>query len=544
MAVFKSSCDSCSFECESCNDCDSCNFEEDDCFSCLELYGTKTLSNMFGNNHSEQPEKLERADCKECHEALRDHGGLSANSALIKSKDNEPRNSMKLKDENDVANDNSKVRSWINEELHSSKSFKNYEEKPVWYCHWNHDHGEEVSFNDILDLDDHLKQHIETSDLKKVKIQNSEDTSLAAPCQWDSCDASLDMIDDMLAHVKKEHYSSSSFPHQNCMTYSEVPSSGSSSGTSFEQHNSALPSPEDGILNQDPLKCQYDTCNFNTLDSDAYFDHLNKHAIAQQNGISPLQCEWKACAFVGNDMKELSVHMKNYHNPPVTPDPDELKMSFPVKEKEESDGISDESSSMFKCKWECSDGGICGEIFHDTSELSAHIISSHIGSRKQQYMCCWQGCERNHRPFQQRQKIIRHLQTHSKNKPFRCSVCNHRFAEESVLKQHMRTHSGERPFECKVCGKTFAASTALSVHLRVHTGEKPLKCKFPGCDKRFSESSNLNKHMKTHMAVKNYKCTCCQKQFCRYDQFQKHLKTHLQQISDMEKSYEQGTIAA
>lgn len=188
------------------------------------------------------------------------------------------------------------------------------------------------------------------------------------------------------------------------------------------------------------------------------------------------------------------------------------------------------AATVHTCQWvlEKDPKHVCKLQFSSAKDLSDHVIEKHIGSRKPEYSCSWDGCERCDRPFTQRQKVVRHLQTHTKHRPHQCPVCHYRFAEESVLKQHMRIHSGEKPFQCQICHKTFAASTALSVHMRIHTGEKPLTCKWPGCGKRFSESSNLTKHMKTHTLEKPFACPHpgCDKRFGRNDQLQRHVKTH------------------
>lgn len=188
------------------------------------------------------------------------------------------------------------------------------------------------------------------------------------------------------------------------------------------------------------------------------------------------------------------------------------------------------AATVHTCQWVTSNDPkhVCKMTFSSAKDLSDHVVEDHIGSRKPEYSCSWDGCDRCDRPFTQRQKVVRHLQTHTKHRPHQCPVCHYRFAEESVLKQHMRIHSGEKPFQCQICHKTFAASTALSVHMRIHTGEKPLVCKWPGCGKRFSESSNLTKHMKTHTLEKPFACPHpgCDKRFGRNDQLQRHVKTH------------------
>ncbi|KAF7499808.1 hypothetical protein DV113_002168 [Geotrichum candidum] len=249
------------------------------------------------------------------------------------------------------------------------------------------------------------------------------------------------------------------------------------------------------------------------------------------------QCEWKNCNFSCDKMDLFMTHVREVHvqgmvgNMVIPPAP---KRASTTRSETVSTG-SPPDVEIHMCLWEHESVDattalptLCQQTFNSTQALNQHVIESHIGLRKNNYVCRWKDCDRHKRPFSQRQKIHRHLITHTKHKPFTCDVCHNSFSEAVVLKQHMRVHSGEKPFPCKVCGKRFAASTAVSVHMRTHTGEKPLKCKFEGCDKRFSESSNLAKHMKTHLVEKKYGCPepNCSKRFVRHDQLQRHLKTH------------------
>uniref|UniRef100_A0A8D8QHV3 Homeotic protein spalt-major n=2 Tax=Cacopsylla melanoneura TaxID=428564 RepID=A0A8D8QHV3_9HEMI len=49
---------------------------------------------------------------------------------------------------------------------------------------------------------------------------------------------------------------------------------------------------------------------------------------------------------------------------------------------------------------------------------------------------------------------------------------------------------------CNICFKTFACHSALEIHYRSHTKERPFKCNM--CDRGFSTKGNMKQHMLTH----------------------------------------------
>ncbi|ORY87140.1 hypothetical protein BCR37DRAFT_376547 [Protomyces lactucae-debilis] len=275
----------------------------------------------------------------------------------------------------------------------------------------------------------------------------------------------------------------------------------------------SLLSPSDALQPPDPqlpdshvpFHCHWNACDLAFFDATQFDQHFwveHAHQQAQQQQQQSLHCAWNDCAVAPPNETALFDHVKHDHV---------------------------ETETHHRCKWLVPDANgqchPCGACLPTVEELSLHISELHVGKRKKSYVCGWQGCERHQRPFTQRQKMMRHLVTHTGDRPFVCPECGYQCSEECVLEQHMRTHTGERPFACTLCGKAFSASTALSVHMRTHTGYKPLVCKFPGCGKRFSESSNLAKHMRTHSAQKSYACSVpgCNKAFQRPDQLKRHV---------------------
>ncbi|KAK7060906.1 zinc-finger protein [Paramarasmius palmivorus] len=131
------------------------------------------------------------------------------------------------------------------------------------------------------------------------------------------------------------------------------------------------------------------------------------------------------------------------------------------------------------CHWKS-----CGKTFDSCLQLTEHLTAVHVGSGKPHYECLWKDCNRNgSHCFTSKQKICRHLQSHTGHRPFQCKICQQNFSEAATLQQHMRRHTQEKPYVCDYpgCGKAFAITGALTIHKRTHNGHKPFKCTY--CDR-------------------------------------------------------------
>lgn len=178
-----------------------------------------------------------------------------------------------------------------------------------------------------------------------------------------------------------------------------------------------------GTQQLDTLTCLWDGCGQETPDPNSLLDHVKFYHAPPP---SKLICMWEGCRAIANSEAELQSHINAAHLPfgpqckwdtcgLLAPD---LEKHVQTQHLVPHVGKSPDTVAR-TCQWQDTDrdGNVhtCGMLFTSSTDLQQHAKEIHINAlrKKTGYFCHWAGCNRMDKPFSQKGKVERHLQTHT-----------------------------------------------------------------------------------------------------------------------------------
>ena len=219
--------------------------------------------------------------------------------------------------------------------------------------------------------------------------------------------------------------------------------------------------------------CGYDNCGKKFFKLFYVKEHIHRHL-----GLKPYKCQYNGCRFRCVARSELNRHIRDVHK------------NKTIKQKSVEESLSIEETigkyiiEGYKCGY-----NDCGRKFEGSREIRSHI-KRHLALKP--FKCQYPGCDYS---CVDRKSLRPHnRKSHEKIKDLKCIECNISVKTKFELKCHKQKVHMSKPFKCKVCDKKFARGCYLKEHRRRHMQRK-FVCHFEGCEYVGSLLTDLNRHI-------------------------------------------------
>uniref|UniRef100_A0A8W7PQR4 C2H2-type domain-containing protein n=1 Tax=Anopheles coluzzii TaxID=1518534 RepID=A0A8W7PQR4_ANOCL len=139
----------------------------------------------------------------------------------------------------------------------------------------------------------------------------------------------------------------------------------------------------------------------------------------------------------------------------------------------------------------------CSLEFNTQDELVKHINNDHIHANKKSFVCRWEDCSRDEKPFKAQYMLVVHMRRHTGEKPHKCTGAAKRIQDWKILRLTFAHILVKSHTPANIPDAAKHSATHLIVRNIKIERTKPYVCKAPGCTKRYTDPSSLRKHVKT-----------------------------------------------
>lgn len=221
----------------------------------------------------------------------------------------------------------------------------------------------------------------------------------------------------------------------NSSSNSKNSSSKKSEGNMTSVTSAEADSPSQNLADSRKMKIKFETqcddvlsngkMSANSQMSNHNFNNLAEFQMSQKNGTkADINSRNKGSNINNNNhqVKSKEVSISKHNSMRVSNNNSSTSSETVLADTTDA---KDDGASFFEtnCHWRG-----CGLEFLTQDELVRHINTDHIHGNKKSFICRWETCSREEKPFKAQYMLVVHMRRHTGEKPHKCTV--------SLLRKH------------------------------------------------------------------------------------------------------------